>query len=261
MQLNQAALRAFALIVIGVLLTVAFAQAQEERMTPAAAPASSACLAKLAQGVNRFKVKLPLAGLKKLNESMARKLAGKIPNKLGRLKTTDMALFVDYTKNSRVKRGFMIDFKACDLATADYTAHGGATYRPYRRFDGDPNDDGMLDYCLRRDGTRQNMTRPGFFVTGGCHVTRLPNWPYITSHCHGVKLHGQEDRNSDAFTKGVVLHEHEGMNDDDQVKAVGQGCPIFAPGRLRALMRYDLLSGMAVYLHAPQCDSGSRSSI
>jgi hypothetical protein len=105
------------------------------------------------------------------------------------------------------------------------------------------------------------MTRPGLFITAGCHQTRLPNWPYINSSCHGVKLRGQEDRNNDAFERGVVLHEHLGMEEGTAVKSVGQGCPIFAPGRLKSLLPYGIMSGMAVYLHAPQCDSGSRSSI
>lgn len=206
------------------------------------------CLIKLATGQNRMKAKLPLAGLKKLKAALEAR------SNQSSLKLKEIALLVDYTKSSKQKRGYIVDFKACDVLNQEYVAHGGAIYNPRYVNWGNPKSDGMLEYCLNDKGLRKNMTRPGLFLTVGCHKTRQKGWPIVQGGCHGVKLQGLEERNNDVFNAGVVLHEHVQIPNDGSIKLMGQGCPIFPPGHLKALInQYDFMKGMLVYLHAPQC--------
>lgn len=210
-------------------------------------PMNAQCLEKLASGQNRLKVKLPARALRKLARAVAKPA----------LRNEGIALLVDYSKNSKEKRAYVIDFKSCDVLSADYVMHGGAYHDPEPHHDGDPNFDGMLDRCKNRQGTRTNMTRPGLYVTSGCHISPSYKrfWTRIKGDCQGVKLRGLEKTNDDAFNAGVVLHEHTMMTTDQSIKPMGQGCPTFAPGRLQKLLRYGLMERTFVLVHAPQCGS------
>ena len=204
-----------------------------------------ACVDRLARGENRQKVALAKDGLKRLVAGY-RKWPG-----LGKNKR--YGVFVDYTKNSREKRAFLIDFKSCDVLFSEYVIHGGTTYSPLA-FYGDPNRDGLLDYCRQPNGSRQYMTRPGVYVTRGCHQTQLKGWPQIYKDCEGIKLEGLEPSNGDAYRAGVVLHEHEAIPNDASMKFEGQGCPSMPAGALKPMVPYGLMRGALVLLYAPQCD-------
>ena len=201
------------------------------------------CAEKLADGENRLDVKINRAAL----ENMFRGL-----RKFRPVVSQKNVLLVDYSKNSKVRRGYIIDVKNCDVLAHEYVAHGGTVYNPVMVRHGDPEHDGLLKKCVHADGTRTNMTRPGFYVTRGCHMTQK-DFPLVSGVCGGVKIWGLEKRNDDAWTAGVVLHEHEGMFEGDEVKPEGQGCPIFAPGRLKDLLKYEIFQGALVYLYVPQC--------
>lgn len=224
----------FVFSVLAIVGTARFAQASDEPRT---------CAEKLAEGQNRLKIKINKTALNKMFRGLRIHKAS--------VKQKDV-LLVDYSLNSKEKRGYVIDVKACEVLAHEYVAHGGTVYNPSLIRYGDPEHDGMLNRCLHHDGTRTNMTRPGFFVTRGCHETKK-DFPIVTGRCGGVKIWGLEARNNDAFNAGVVLHEHEGMFEGDDVKPEGQGCPIFAPGRLKRLLQYDLFEGALVYLYVPQC--------
>lgn len=209
----------------------------------AGADGPRSCVDKLADGENRLKVKINKTALEKMFRGL-RKFRSVVSQK--------NILLVDYSKNSKVRRGYVIDVNACDVLAHEYVAHGGTVYNPVLVRHGDPEHDGLLDKCVHRDGSRKNMTRPGFYVTRGCHMTQK-NFPLVTGVCGGVKIWGLEKRNDDAWAGGVVLHEHEGMFEGDKVKPEGQGCPIFAPGRLKDLMKFEIFQGALVYLYVPQC--------
>ena len=179
----------------------------------------------------------------------------------------DGILIVDYSLNVSEDRQFLLDLNRCRVLKKVRVAAGGS----YRKspgsnewiHDGDPNMDGRLDKCKNRRGTRQYMTRPGFYVTRGCHQTGQHNWekwPVLWGRaCRGVKLHGLESQNSEAMRAGIVLHEHRVLSRNRALWSGGQGCPTTAPGELKSTIRsadragFDLREGTLVHLYAPQC--------
>lgn len=243
-------LKAGAIFLFTLFMLNAVAQAQ----APKSSYSGEACLKRLSEGRNRFKAKLPLKGLRVLKRNLDR-LAPK-------LEVKHRALFIDYSKSSIFKRSYIVDFRTCDLLTEDYVAHGGAVYTPKYINWADPDRDGVLNTCMRQGGNRTNMTRPGLFVTRGCHVTRQKGWPKINKSCHGVKLYWLQDGGSDSknhtMVRGVVLHEHVQMKNNTRVKPMGQGCPIYAPGELKKMLKYGVYSGFLVYLYVPQCAGWNR---
>ncbi len=202
------------------------------------------CLSRLAQGRNSFHVKIKPQALRKMFAGHRRFNA--------ELTEKNLVLLVDYSIPSQKKRGYLIDLKACDVLAHEFVAHGGTIYTPRLVRYSDPDQDGLLNRCVHRDGTRTNMTRPGFYVTMGCHMTQK-NFPLVSGRCGGVKIWGLEKRNDDAYNAGVVLHEHEAMFEGPAIKPEGQGCPIFAPGRLKQLLQHNIFEGALVYLYVPQC--------
>jgi hypothetical protein len=235
---------------LALLLLVSLLSGQVHAAGKALPPDSSAvdCSKSLSQGRNRFGIKVPLDALRKLEKGLK--------THASRLKEKSQGLLVDYSLNSKKKRSYLVDFKSCDLLTTDYVAHGGAIVRNgVTEIDGDPNRDGQLDSCKNRRGNRTNMTRPGLALTAGCHQTQQSGWTTIRGNCHGVKLIGLERSNSDIYQSAVVLHEITALKENSGIKPMGQGCPAFAPGRLKDLLQYGLFEGALVLVHAPQCSS------
>src|SRR5690606_10784973 len=140
----------------------------------------------------------------------------------------ELALLVDYEKDSTQKRAYWLDLKSCSVITEEYVIHGGADRRPQEII----RDGERLKSCKNRDGSRTNQTRPGFMLAGGCHTTGK-DWPRIAGDCAGVKLRGLEDRNSDVLSSGVVIHEHVLIKNRSTVQPIGQGCLAFPKGRLK----------------------------
>lgn len=203
------------------------------------------CLNALAEGENRFKVKINKVALNNMSQGF--------DEYDGRLDLSEAVLLVDYSINSRRKRAYLIDLKSCDVLAHEYVAHGGAIYTPRTIVWSEPKRDGNLETCVRTGGVRQYMTRPGFYVTAGCHVTQQKNWTRVYGGCHGIKLQGLEKSNKEAIRAGIVLHEHTLVPNTNEVKPIGQGCPIFPPGRLKAMTRFGIQRDTLVYLYVPQC--------
>lgn len=219
--------------------------------TPTPKPLSreERCINELSEGKNSFKAKVNKSALKFLLRGM-KKYRDEVENKR-------LALLIDYSQNSRVKRSYLIDLKACDILAWEYVAHGGAIYTPRTIIWSEPKRNGYLERCVKDDGTRQYMTRPGFYVTAGCHITQKRNWPVVYDGCHGIKLMGLEERNREAFQAGIVLHEHTYVPNTNVIKPIGQGCPIYPPGRLKSMTRFGIQEGMLVYLYVPQCSTAN----
>lgn len=209
------------------------------------------CVDRLAKGRNRFGEPLPRAALEKISHDFQR-----LEKHLDQRR---FALLIDYTRNSRDKRAFMIDFQTCEVLASEYVIHGGSVYHPAEHHFGEPAHDGMLRNCRNPDGSNHYMTRPGSYVTWGCHQSANAHFPALNQQCKGVKLWGVDRTNGDAFAAGVVLHEHVNIPNDASVKLPGQGCPAFPPGRLRSLLRYGLFRHALVTVWAPQC-GGQRTS-
>lgn len=203
------------------------------------------CVEKLASGQNNFHVKIN-------RKAMLKSLMGlQVYQK--NLDGTQRVFLADYSISSKYKRGYLIDFNRCEVLANEYIAHGGTIYTPRLIEFADDNKDGILDRCTRKDGSRQYMTRPGFMVTAGCHVSQK-NFPFISSQCKGIKLRGLEvGLNEDIHSKGVALHEHDLMPNDSSIKPEGQGCPIFPTGKLKELLKQDVWDGLLVNLYTPQC--------
>ncbi len=213
-----------------------------------AAPSTNqACIKALSEGQNRFRTQINIKALRKLVAGMR--------TYHGRLNEKSLALLVDYTLNSKLKRSFLIDFKSCDVIAHEHVIHGGTIYSPILQRMGDLNGDGILDKCINNKGTTKYMTRPGFAVTQGCHSTNY-EWPEISGRCKAIKLIGlQKDNVKEFAPAGVVLHEHPSIDPFNNVKLEGQGCPAYAPGKLRDMVQKGLGGGVLVYVYAPQCES------
>jgi len=204
------------------------------------------CVERLAAGQNSQRIKINRQALREALSGLRRFQTS--------LTTPSSVLLIDYSRRSTVKRADLIDFRRCDIVAHEYAIHGGAVYRPYEQNWGEPKRNGMLQYCVRPDRSRQYMTRPGFYVTAGCHMTAKQNWTQVYGQCQGVKLAGLERRTAEAMSAGIVLHEHLRIPNDGSIKPVGQGCPAFPPGRLEKMFAYGLqLQGTLVYVYAPQC--------
>lgn len=227
------------------------------------------CRAKLARGDNRFDTKVNGRALyflfrfyqknqnAKLRHNPVTGRAGAmIPNK-------NIALLIDYSLPSSKRRSYLIDMRDCELLQHDFVIHGGKHRAKVYRADlgrsitrwfrpGDPDNDGVLDYCQQKNGTRRYMTRPGFMLAQGCHMS-AKKWPRVWGRCKGIKLIGLESRNRDVYRSAVVLHEHRLVYNRPRKQDIGQGCPAYAPGKLSDMVDKGLHKGTLVYIYAPQC--------
>lgn len=182
----------------------------------------------------------------------------KIPNK-------NWASIGDFSQSSSRKRFYLLDLKNCQVTT-EYVAHGsglqGGVYR------GDPaprggRGDGMLDRCSY-NGSRKNMTRAGFMLVKGWFHSTL-NWPDLNPRngADGIALDGLEARNEEVRRAAVVMHEGRLSSgvwyvfDRPIIQGRSFGCPAFAQGRLRGLLKRtgnEFNKGTLYYSYAPQCD-------
>lgn len=204
------------------------------------------CAADLTEGRNNFRVKL--------NSVAVNNLFGYYLKNKSRIGNKDYTVLIDYSLSSKEKRAFLIDMGRCEIIANEVTIHGGH-YSKESFTEGDPDHDGMLDRCVRKNGSRKYMTRPGYYLTNGCHRTQLKGWTVLFGQdCQGIDLVGQNKGiNSKDVAVGVVMHEHIAVRDDQSIKPVGQGCPTFAPGQLKAMVRYGVHQQTLVYLYVPQC--------
>ncbi len=136
----------------------------------------------------------------------------------------------DYSQNSRRKRFYLLDLVTGKVKRYQ-VSHGNGKQRG--RYYGDPNHDGMLDRCTSPTGSRQNMTRVGFFQTLrlGNSPNHGPNkWPTLAgSRRHPLdhlKLKGLSPGvNDEAVRRHIYMH---GANyNHGGVMGRSFGCPAF----------------------------------
>lgn len=161
--------------------------------------------------------------------------------------------FVDYSVSSKTKRFYLLDMNNCKYYK-EYVAHGsGLQYRVKR---GDPEHDGYLNRC-KYQGRTQNMTREGMQIIKGWHYSRK-RWPILNfkNRAKGLKLHGLEKQNREVFRRAVVMHEQRYVSNRGRIQGRSFGCPAFAPGRLKYILRVsngNYNKGTLFYVHAPMC--------
>lgn len=158
----------------------------------------------------------------------------------------------DYSQNSKNKRFYMLDMRT-GRVLKEQVSHGSGNSGGKKL--GDPNHDGMLDRCTHSNGSRTNMTRPGFFKTANPYMSGQ-NFPVVGrnngSSYNGLRLKGLENRNKDALSRGVVMHEAY-YNKEGAVMGRSYGCPAFIPGKAKNIFPR-IKGGSLFYAHVPQCE-------
>ena len=160
----------------------------------------------------------------------------------------------DYSQNSANKRFFMLDLTTGNV-TKEKVSHGSGAVDGIDY--GDQNHDGNLDRCTQSDGSKKNMTRPGFYKVDDYYtsVGHLQSWPSLDyEQNNGMRLFGLSKTNGDALGKGVVMHEAYYNQDGNAVMGRSYGCPAFVPGRGAPLMK-KIKGGSLFYAYAPVCSN------
>lgn len=153
---------------------------------------------------------------------------------------TEMISIADYTQSSTATRYFLLNLATGEVQR-DKVSHGSGAQSGIKY--GDRNHDGRLDRC-QWEGSRRNMTRPGFFVTGKLYTSakhqktrgRWPHeWPPIEGAHNGLRLIGKTPGiNDDALRRGVVMHG--AWYNWGRIMGRSYGCPAFVYERAPAIL-------------------------
>lgn len=158
----------------------------------------------------------------------------------------------DYSQNSKQKRFYLMDLNTGSV-TQEKVSHGSGNKNKVKY--GDRNHDGMLDKCTQSDGSRLNMTRPGFYRVENYYysASHRKQWPVLKSGTsyNGLRMVGLSATNTDALGKGVVMHEAN-YNSSAGVMGRSYGCPAFVPKKGAPLMA-KMAGGGLFYAYAPVC--------
>jgi hypothetical protein len=183
----------------------------------------------------------------------------------GRFDNDRYISIADYSQRSTKKRFYLLDLQTGAVVN-EKVSHGSG--KVHGRAESDPNNDGMVDRCEHpsrvlaaqkhhREGyrTRENMTRPGFFATGGLNLSRahLRKWPRVTGRTNSLILNGLSGRvNGSARADGVLMHEAYYNFNGAQKMGKSFGCPAFVPGHGAPIMR-KISGGSLYYSYVPVC--------
>ncbi|GAB4016475.1 MAG: hypothetical protein Fur0010_16300 [Bdellovibrio sp.] len=160
----------------------------------------------------------------------------------------------DYSQNSTEKRFYILDLQTGEVRK-EKVSHGSG-HRGSERY-GDINHDGMLDRCHHGNNLndRENMTRPGFFVTrdfyrSGSHSD---SWPRLDSQGNnGLRMAGLSPGvNDEALNSGVVMHGAY-YNDGGGKMGRSYGCPAFTSEAAPSVHR-TISGGTLYYSYTPVC--------
>ena len=139
----------------------------------------------------------------------------------------------DYTDNSRNERFYMFNVSTGEVRK-HHVSHGSGNRNGVRR--GDQNHDGNLDSCSY-NGSRTNMTRPGFFKVSEPYVSssHTNSWTNIGGNYNGVRMDGLSGSlNDHARNRGVVMH---GANyNTGATMGRSYGCPAFRPNEASGIL-------------------------
>lgn len=187
-----------------------------------------------------------------------------------KLKNKRYISIADYSLSSTKKRFFLLDIENRELK--QFKVSHGSGSGPDGKM-GDKNHDGYLDRCMYKN-SRQNMTRPGFFVTGELYKSygsknshiEVKNkdgevskgWPYIDSKAsfNALRLDGLSiGVNDKARPNGVVMHGAWYNNykvTKTRIMGRSYGCPAFSTkGAIAVIPK--IKNGSLYYSYVPKC--------
>ncbi len=181
----------------------------------------------------------------------------------GRFENARYLSLADYSQRSTQERFYLLDLQTGVLERS-HVSHGSGKQGGVKH--GDPQHDAMLDAC-QHQGDRTNMTRVGFFETAGFYFsaghdekTRKKKgktyWPDLQledeqARRNGLRLEGLSPSNSEARSRGVVMHEASYNSNATMGRSFG--CPAFRPGKGGPIME-KIAYGSLLYGYAPVCD-------
>ena len=162
----------------------------------------------------------------------------------------------DYTDNSTNRRFYMMNVETGEVRRR-HVSHGSGSRNGVMQ--GDPNHDGNLDRCSI-NGSRENMTRPGFFKVAEPYVSssHRDSWPSIGGSYNGVRMDGLSGSlNNHARGAGVVMH---GANyNSSAVMGRSYGCPAFRPNEASNILN-TIKGGSLFYSYVGEnCSSDQRA--
>lgn len=158
----------------------------------------------------------------------------------------------DYSRSSTEPRFFFVDLAAAKVESFK-VSHGSGDVKGKKW--GDADHDGMLDRCVSTKRNRQNMTRPGFFVTRELYYSagNANGWPRVDApgKFNALRMDGLSPGiNGDAMARGVVMHGAE--YNRNKIMGRSYGCPAFEPEVARKLLPR-LAEGVLFFASAPMC--------
>lgn len=177
----------------------------------------------------------------------------------------------DYSQSSTEKRFYLLDLEK--LEVSKYKVSHGSGYRDGIKY-GDPDHDGFIDKC-KIDGSRTNMTRPGFFKTAELYLSKGTNsshlevqdsnglvvkgWPYLddNQNANALRLDGLSPGiNNHARDNGVVMHGAWYNNKEvtqSDIMGRSYGCPAFSTEGAQAVIP-KIQGGSLYYSYVPKCN-------
>ena len=148
----------------------------------------------------------------------------------------------DYTENSREERFYMFNIETGEVRK-HHVSHGSGNRNGVKR--GDENHDGNLGRCSY-NGSRENMTRPGFFKVDEPYVSssHRDSWPNLGGGYNGIRMDGLSgELNDHARGAGVVMH---GANyNTGATMGRSYGCPAFRPNEASDIL--NTIKGGSLY--------------
>lgn len=176
----------------------------------------------------------------------------------------------DYSQRSTKKRFYLLDLT--DLTVQSFRVSHGSGSRGGVKY-GDIDHDGYIDKC-RHNGSRTNMTRPGFFKTAELYLSKGTNsshlettnsrgvvvkgWPYLNLNkkVNALRLDGLSSGiNDKARANGVVMHGAWYNNKEvtgSEVMGRSYGCPAFSTRGAKAVLP-KINGGSLFYSYVPKC--------
>jgi hypothetical protein len=126
-----------------------------------------------------------------------------------KLKNKTYLSIINYAQNSAQRRFYILNMKLKKV-WAFHTAHGKGS---------DPLHSGQAMNFSNDQGT--NASSLGFFVTGET---------YIGTHGISLRLDGLSESNSEARSRGLVIHGADYVSESDTIQGRSFGCPALAMG-------------------------------